>query len=92
MTRFSKQWIQHNQVMLYAVAVFLAIATGLGQPDAGSVLEPLINPVLAVLIKMRSVNSMPPKQLGWQTNTTLMTPFRVVRKYVLSVGLREHDV
>jgi len=36
--------------MLYAVAVFIAIATGLGQPGAGSVLEPLINPVLAVLL------------------------------------------
>lgn len=50
MTQFSKQWIQHNQVMLYAVAAFLAIVTGLGQPSVGTVLEPLINPVLAVLL------------------------------------------
>lgn len=50
MTRLSKQWIQHNQVGLYAVAVFLAIGIGLGQPIAGSLLEPLINPVLAVLL------------------------------------------
>lgn len=50
MTRPSKQWLQHNQVGLYAVAVFLAIGVGLGQPSAGSLLEPLINPVLAVLL------------------------------------------
>lgn len=50
MTRLSKQWIQHNQVGLYAVAVILAIGTGLGQPGASSVLESLINPVLAVLL------------------------------------------
>lgn len=50
MTRVSKQWLQHNQVGLYAVAVFLAIGVGLGQPSAESLLEPLINPVLAVLL------------------------------------------
>ncbi len=50
MTRLSKQWLQHNQVGLYAVAVFLAIGVGLGQPNASSLLEPLINPVLAVLL------------------------------------------
>lgn len=50
MIRFSKQWIQYNQVALYAVAVLLAIAVGLGKPSAGSRLEPLINPVLAVLL------------------------------------------
>ena len=50
MTRLSKQWIQHNQVGLYAVAVLLAIGVGLGLPSASSVLEPLINPVLAVLL------------------------------------------
>ncbi|WP_049972745.1 arsenic resistance protein [Haladaptatus cibarius] len=50
MTRLSKQWIQHNQVGLYAVAVLLAIGVGLGLPGASSGLEPLINPVLAVLL------------------------------------------
>ena len=50
MTRPSKQWIQHNQVVVYAIAVLLAIGTGLGQPRASSVLELLINPVLAVLL------------------------------------------
>ncbi|RBI59732.1 arsenic resistance protein [halophilic archaeon] len=50
MTRLSKQWIQHNQVGLYAVSVILAIGVGLGQPSAGSLLELLINPVLAVLL------------------------------------------
>jgi ACR3 family arsenite efflux pump ArsB len=50
MTRFSKRWIQHNQVGVYAVAVLLAIGVGLGLPTASSVLEALINPVLAVLL------------------------------------------
>ncbi|WP_231187534.1 arsenic resistance protein [Haladaptatus sp. DYF46] len=50
MTRLSKQWIQHNQVGLYAVAVLLAIGVGLGLPSTSSVLELLINPVLAVLL------------------------------------------
>jgi ACR3 family arsenite efflux pump ArsB len=50
MTRLSKQWVQHNQVALYVVAVVLAIGVGLGTPSAGSVLEPFINPVLAVLL------------------------------------------
>lgn len=50
MTRLSKEWIQHNQVGVYAVAVLLAIGVSLGLPSASSVLEPLINPVLAVLL------------------------------------------
>ena len=50
MTRLSKQWVQHNQVGIYAVGVILAIGVGLGLPSASSVLEPLINPVLAVLL------------------------------------------
>jgi ACR3 family arsenite efflux pump ArsB len=50
MSRLSKQWIQHNQVKLYAVAVLVAIGIGLGLPRASTVLEPLINPVLAVLL------------------------------------------
>jgi ACR3 family arsenite efflux pump ArsB len=50
MNRLSKQWIQYNQVTLYAVAVLFAIGIGLGAPSASSLLEPLINPVLAVLL------------------------------------------
>lgn len=50
MTRLSKRWIRHNQVGLYAVTVLLAIGIGLGLPSASSVLELLINPVLAVLL------------------------------------------
>ena len=50
MTRLSKQWIQHSQVGVYAVAVLFAIGIGLVLPSASSVLEPLINPVLAVLL------------------------------------------
>jgi ACR3 family arsenite efflux pump ArsB len=50
MSGLSKRWIQHNQVALYAVAVLFAIGIGLGTPGASSVLEPLINPVLAVLL------------------------------------------
>lgn len=50
MSRLSKQWIQYNQVTLYAVAVLFAIGISLGAPSASSILEPLINPVLAVLL------------------------------------------
>jgi ACR3 family arsenite transporter len=50
MTRLSKQWIQHNQVGLYAVAVLLAVGGGLSLPNASTALETLINPVLAVLL------------------------------------------
>jgi ACR3 family arsenite transporter len=50
MTRITKEWVQHNQVGIYAVAVLLAIGVGLGQPGLRSVLAPLINPVLAILL------------------------------------------
>jgi ACR3 family arsenite transporter len=50
MSPLSKQSMQHNQVALYAVAVLLAIVTGLGLPASSSVLELLINPVLAILL------------------------------------------
>jgi ACR3 family arsenite efflux pump ArsB len=50
MTRISKEWIQRHQVGVYAVAVFFAIGTGLGLPGANAHLEPLINPILAVLL------------------------------------------
>ena len=50
MTRRSKRWLRHNQVRVYAAAVLLAVGVGLGVPGADSALEPLINPVLAVLL------------------------------------------
>ncbi|KAA9397013.1 arsenic resistance protein [Haloarcula sp. CBA1130] len=50
MNRLSKEWVQYNQVSLYAVAVLLAVGVGLGRPSAGTTLEALINPVLAVLL------------------------------------------
>lgn len=50
MSRFSQQWIRHNQVGVYTLAVILAIGIGLGRPDTGTGLEPLINPILAVLL------------------------------------------
>lgn len=50
MTRLSEEWIQYNQVSLYAVAVLLAVGVGLERPSAGTTLEVLINPVLAVLL------------------------------------------
>lgn len=50
MTQITQEWIQHNQVGIYAVAVLLAIGVDLGQPSLRSVLAPLINPVLAILL------------------------------------------
>ncbi|WP_256298869.1 arsenic resistance protein [Haloarchaeobius salinus] len=50
MTGLSKRWLQHNQVAVYAVAVLLAVAIGLGVPSASPVLEASIYPVLAVLL------------------------------------------
>jgi ACR3 family arsenite efflux pump ArsB len=46
----TKQWIRHNQVALYAVAVLFAIGFGIGRPSDAPVFEKLINPVLAVLL------------------------------------------
>ncbi len=48
MTR--KQWLQHNQTLVYAVAVAAAVATVLVVPAAGTAFEPAINPILAVLL------------------------------------------
>jgi len=50
MDRLSRRWLRHNQVGLYAVAVLLAVGIGLRRPSLGSVLEPLVTPVLAVLL------------------------------------------
>lgn len=46
----SKQWLQHNQVLVYATGVAAAVTTALAVPTVSSALEPLINPILAVLL------------------------------------------
>jgi ACR3 family arsenite efflux pump ArsB len=46
----TKRWIQHNQVVIYAIAVLFAIGFGLGRPSAAPLFERLINPVLALLL------------------------------------------
>lgn len=45
-----KEWLRRHQVGVYAVAVALAIGVGIGRPDSATVIESLINPVLAVLL------------------------------------------
>ncbi|MFT4946302.1 MAG: ACR3 family arsenite transporter [Natronomonas sp.] len=45
-----KQWLQHNQVLVYAVAVAAAVTTALVAPATSSMLERSINPILAVLL------------------------------------------
>ncbi|MFW5911257.1 MAG: arsenic resistance protein [Halolamina sp.] len=42
--------LQRRQVTVYAVAVLLGVAVGLGWPSAGATVEELINPVLALLL------------------------------------------
>jgi ACR3 family arsenite efflux pump ArsB len=46
----SQQSIQRNQVGLYAVAVLLAVALGLGSPGLAVRVEQFINPILAALL------------------------------------------
>ncbi|WP_089815516.1 arsenic resistance protein [Halomicrobium zhouii] len=46
----SKRSLQRHQVAVYAVAVLVAVALGVGRPGAARSLERLINPVLAVLL------------------------------------------
>jgi ACR3 family arsenite efflux pump ArsB len=46
----TKARLQRHQVVVYALAVALAVAIGLVLPGAASLLEQLINPVLAVLL------------------------------------------
>jgi len=45
-----KDWLQRHQVAVYALAVALAVGFGVGQPQAASLFERIINPVLAVLL------------------------------------------
>jgi ACR3 family arsenite transporter len=50
MIQVTKEWIQHNQILIYAIGVLLAVIVSLAQPGLSSTLEPVINPVLAVLL------------------------------------------
>ncbi|WP_248897348.1 arsenic resistance protein [Haloplanus halobius] len=43
-------WLRRHQVAFYAVAVILAIGIGVARPSAASLVERLIDPVLAVLL------------------------------------------
>lgn len=45
-----KEWLQRHQVLVYAVAVALAVVLGVGRPTRAASIEGLINPVLAVLL------------------------------------------
>ncbi|QKY19570.1 arsenic resistance protein [Halolamina sp. CBA1230] len=45
-----KALLQRRQVAIYAVAVLLAVAAGLGRPATASVVERFIDPVLALLL------------------------------------------
>jgi ACR3 family arsenite transporter len=50
MVQVTKEWIQQNQILIYATGVLLAVIVSFAQPGLSSTLEPLINPVLAVLL------------------------------------------
>lgn len=46
----AKEWLRRHQVLVYAVAVALAVVIGAGRPMWATPIEGLINPVLAVLL------------------------------------------
>ena len=50
MVEVTKEWIQQNQILIYAIGVLLAVVVSFAQPRLSSTLEQLINPVLAVLL------------------------------------------
>nr|WP_241431130.1 bile acid:sodium symporter [Halococcus thailandensis] len=50
MVQLTKDWIQHNQILIYATGVLLAVIVSFAQPGLSSPLEQFINPVLAVLL------------------------------------------
>lgn len=43
-------WLQRHQVAVYTVAVMVAIGVGVGRPRSATFIEPLIDPVLAILL------------------------------------------
>ncbi|WP_435078703.1 arsenic resistance protein [Halococcus sp. AFM35] len=50
MVQVTKDWIQQNQILVYAIGVLLAVTVSFAQPGLSSTLEQFINPVLAVLL------------------------------------------
>jgi ACR3 family arsenite efflux pump ArsB len=46
----TKAWLQRHQIVVYTLAVVLAVAIGLGRPSTATSAEWFINPVLAVLL------------------------------------------
>lgn len=46
----SKGWLQRHQVAVYAGAVLLAAGVGVGRPGSATLLEAVIDPVIAVLL------------------------------------------
>lgn len=46
----TKDWLQRHQVIVYAIAVMLAIGVGVSRPDSATFIEHLIDPVLAILL------------------------------------------
>jgi ACR3 family arsenite transporter len=46
----ANEWLERHQVAVYAVAVVLAIAVGIGRPESAAFVESLIDPVLVVLL------------------------------------------
>ncbi|UTF52135.1 arsenic resistance protein [Natronosalvus rutilus] len=46
----TKDWLQRRQVLIYALAVVLAIGVGVSRPSSTTFIEQLIDPILAVLL------------------------------------------
>lgn len=45
-----RDWLQRHQVAVYAVAVLLAVGTGVSRPSSSTFIEQLIDPILAILL------------------------------------------
>jgi ACR3 family arsenite transporter len=46
----ANEWLERHQVVVYAVAVVLAVAVGFGRPGSAGLVESFIDPVLVVLL------------------------------------------